>query len=68
MAYSETFLIYCKINRIKPNNKDIKMYEFINWVNKRASEFRKENKLDQYHPIARLEGWANFVQKGCYKK
>lgn len=55
---------YLKFNNLEANDPNIKMYDFINWVNRKAVEFRKLNKLDEYHPISRLQSWANYIEKG----
>jgi hypothetical protein len=62
--YNKNFVAYCKYNNIDINREDVAMWEFIAWVSKKAREFRNIHKLDAYHPISRLESWAEYIEKG----
>lgn len=53
---------YLKFNNLSADDENIEMYDFISWVNKKAAEFRKLNKLDEYHPISRMESWTRYIQ------
>lgn len=58
------YVAYLKHNNLEHKEENVKMWEFIAWVNKKASEFRKLHKLDAYHPISRLQSWTNYIEKG----
>lgn len=64
MNYNRNFIAYCKYNNLDINKEDVCMWEFIAWVNKKASEFRRKNHLEASHPISRLQSWADYIERG----
>lgn len=62
--FNRNFVAYCKFNNLAFESREIKLYDFICWVNKKASEFRKIHNLSEYHPISRLESWARYIENG----
>lgn len=58
------YIAYLKANNLNANDENIKMWEFIEWVNIKASKFRRENKLEDNHPISRLQAWTEYIEKG----
>ncbi len=58
------YVAYLKANNLSADDENIKMWEFIEWVNIKASKFRREYHLEPTHPISRLQSWADYIERG----
>ncbi len=61
---NSNYKAYLKANSLEDKESEVKMWEFIEWVNIKASKFRRLNGLEPHHPISRLASWANYIEKG----
>ena len=58
------YVAYLKANNLSADDENIKMWEFIEWVNIEAAKFRREYHLEPTHPISRLQSWADYIERG----
>jgi hypothetical protein len=57
------FLAYCKAKKLAIGDR-WKTYEYINWINEKASEFKKIHGLGRFDPLSKLgnDGQERFTE------